>query len=89
MVIIRRVDLKSYWDRLDIPQRKALAERCGTTFGHLRNVAYGYKPASESLAINLDRETGGQVPCETVRPDVDWAYLRSRPAVKEKRTGTS
>ena len=30
----------------------------------------------QSLAISIDRESGGQVPCETTRSDVDWAYLR-------------
>ena len=40
------------------------------------NVAYGYKRAGESLCINIERESGGLVKCETLRDDVDWAYLR-------------
>lgn len=39
-------------------------------------MAYGYKSCAESLAINIDRESGGAVPCERLRSDVDWAYLR-------------
>ena len=56
--------------------REAFAMRCGTTYGHLRNVAYGSKTCAESLAINVDRESHGAVRCEDLRPDVDWAYLR-------------
>ncbi len=71
------MDLKTYLSSLSLKERDALAKRCKTTAAHLRNVSYGYRPCGESLAINLDRETGGAVPCEEMRPDVDWAYLRS------------
>lgn len=56
--------------------REAFAVKCGTTFGHLNNVAYGSKTCGESLAINIDRESEGAVTCEECRPDVDWAHLR-------------
>lgn len=57
--------------------RVAFAERCGTTIGHLRNVAGGHKPCGETLAINVDRESDGAVSCEELCPSVDWAYLRN------------
>ncbi|ALO46594.1 transcriptional regulator [Pseudohongiella spirulinae] len=56
---------------------KSFARRCGTTAGQLRQVAGGYRRAGESLAINIERESAGAVTCEELRPDVDWAYLRS------------
>ena len=52
------------------------AERCGTSVGQMQHVARGHRRAGESLAINIERESGGVVRCETLRPDVDWAYLR-------------
>ncbi|HBO8763220.1 MULTISPECIES: transcriptional regulator [Pseudomonas] len=55
-----------------------LASKCGTSVGQLKQVAYGHRRASASLAIDLDRETGGVVACEETRPDIDWAYLRGR-----------
>jgi DNA-binding transcriptional regulator YdaS (Cro superfamily) len=55
----------------------ALADRCETSAGQLKQVARGHRRCGESLAINLERETAGAVPCEELRPDVDWAYLRS------------
>jgi len=54
----------------------AFAKRCGTSTGQLKQVAGGYRRAGESLAINIERESGGAVRCEDLRPDVDWEYLR-------------
>ena len=64
-------------------EREAFARRCGTTFAHLMQVARGYRRAGEYLCIKIDRETSGRITCESLRPDVDWAYLRST-AVPEK-----
>lgn len=72
------MNIVSYLKTQKRPQRKAFAERCGTTLGHLMNVAYGCKPCSESLAIAIDRETGGQVSAEELCPNSAhlFAYLR-------------
>lgn len=76
MVYSSGMELKNYISTLPIPLRNDFAIRCKTSFKHLRNVAYGYKKAGEDLCINIERETGGQVRCESLRPDVDWGYLR-------------
>lgn len=57
-------------------ERGAFAARCETTYGHLRNVAYGQKPAGEKLCILVERESGGVVRCESLRDDVPWDVLR-------------
>lgn len=57
------------------------AKRCSTTVGQLSQVAGGYRRAGESLAINIERESEGAVRCESLRPDVDWGYLRNSQAV--------
>lgn len=62
---------------LPLDEREAFAIRCGTTLAHLKQVARNYRRAGEYLCINIDRETGGVVRCEDLRPDVDWAYLRN------------
>jgi DNA-binding transcriptional regulator YdaS (Cro superfamily) len=69
--------LKSYWKSLSAQQRDELAAACETTSGHLANVVYECRTCSEKLAIALERETKGAIRCEDLRPDVDWAYLRS------------
>lgn len=55
----------------------AFARACLTTAGQLKQVAYGNRRPSASLAINIERESTGRVTCEELRPDVDWAYVRS------------
>lgn len=71
------MELKTYLETMTLEQREAFAARCSTSAGHLRNISYGYKPAGEKLAIDIERESEGAVPCESLRPDVDWEYLRS------------
>ena len=70
------MDLKTYLFSLPMAERIRFGERCGTTYAHLRNVAYAQKPCGESLAINVERESRGAVRCEDLRPDVDWGYMR-------------
>jgi DNA-binding transcriptional regulator YdaS (Cro superfamily) len=70
------MDLKTFLRSIPVPDRDSFAERCDTTSGHLRNVAYGDRTCSESLAINIERESGGQVRCESLCPGVDWKYIR-------------
>ena len=76
------MDFKTFYFQMTKAERNSFAERCKTTTGHLQNVAYGYKEAGESLCINIERESDGQVRCETLRGDVDWAVLRNS---KERR----
>jgi DNA-binding transcriptional regulator YdaS (Cro superfamily) len=70
------MSLKTFLFALPMPERHAFAERCGTSYPHIRNIAYGQKPCGEGLAVNIERESRGAVRCESLRPDVDWGYLR-------------
>jgi len=69
--------LKPFLETLTLVQRTKFAKRVKSTAGHLRNVSYGYRPCAEALAIEIEKATEGQVTCEELRPDVDWAYLRN------------
>ena len=71
------MELLEYIKILSTSERNNFAKRCGTSFAHLRNIAYRYKRAGELLCINIERESGGLVKCETLRSDVDWGYLRT------------
>jgi DNA-binding transcriptional regulator YdaS (Cro superfamily) len=77
MVIFAPMDLKTYLETLTMKEREDFAKRCKSTAGHLRNVSYGYRSCAESLAISIEKESGGKVRCETLRPDVDWQFLRN------------
>jgi DNA-binding transcriptional regulator YdaS (Cro superfamily) len=57
-----------------LPDRAALAEKCGTTRGHLNNVAYGLSPCSPELANQLEIHTDGAITRQDMRPD-DFARI--------------
>lgn len=87
------MNLHEYLKPLEKAQLEDLAKRCGTSPGQLKQVAYGNRRPSASLAINLDRETSGVVTCEGLRPDLDWAHVRKSSktpkADKERCTGAA
>jgi DNA-binding transcriptional regulator YdaS (Cro superfamily) len=73
--------LLTYLNGLQPPEQADFAARCGTTVGYLRKTCSTRQRLGEGLCINIERESSGVVRCETIRPDVDWAYLRnSEPA---------
>lgn len=70
------MDLKTYLFALPMPRRHEFAEGCGTTYGHLRNVAYGLKPCAPELAMRVERETAHVVRVESLCPNEPWHVLR-------------
>lgn len=70
--------LRAYLNGLTPDDQSAFAKRCGTSIGYLRKAISKGQKLGESTVIAIDRESGGGVPCESLRPDVDWAYLRGR-----------
>jgi DNA-binding transcriptional regulator YdaS (Cro superfamily) len=70
-------NLQSYLNGLPTKEQIAYAGRCKTTVGYLRKAISKGQRLGEALVIKLDRESGGKVRCEELRPDVDWAYLRA------------
>lgn len=68
--------LRAYLETLDPTARREYAKRAGTSHNYLKKrICIGH--ISAELAINLDRESGGQVPAESTAPDADWKYIRS------------
>ena len=55
--------------------QKALAEALGVTSGAISQWADGR--ARFEHVIKIEMLTHGVVPCEELRPDVDWQYLRA------------
>lgn len=66
--------LIDYLRPFDRAERSAFAERCGTSLGHLTNIAYGYKPCSPELAVSIELESGRAVTRPEMRPE-DWARI--------------
>lgn len=71
------MNLRTYILGLDRESLDALAKRCQTSIGQLKQVAYGNRRASAGLAVSLERETSGVITCEQLREDIDWAFVRS------------
>lgn len=46
----------------------------GTTLGHLKQIAYGNRPASPETAARVEAASGGQVQRKELRPD-DWMVI--------------
>ncbi|WP_338523339.1 YdaS family helix-turn-helix protein [Pseudomonas batumici] len=74
------MNLHEFIKPLDKDALTELAASCETSVGQLKQVAYGHRRPSASLAISIDRQTKAVVTCEELRPDIDWAYLRSTPS---------
>lgn len=71
------MNLHDYIKPFDKKSLETFAANCRTTVGQLKQVAYGYRRPGASLAISIERESSRSVTCEEMRPDIDWAYLRS------------
>lgn len=69
--------LRAYLNNLSPSEQAAFAFRCGTTLGYLRKALSVRQQLGAALCIEIERESGGSVRVEALRPDVDWAYLRS------------
>ncbi len=79
------MDLKTFLFSMPMPERIKFALRCKSTYGHVRNVAYGQKSCSAELAMEIERESSGKVLCETLCPGASWSTVRgtrSRPLRK-------
>lgn len=79
------MDLKTYLSPLSIEERDAFAKRCGTSRGHLQNVSNG-KTCGPQLATALERETGGQIRRQDMRPTDYWLIWPDLKAPKRQLT---
>lgn len=79
--ILSPMKLLDYLKTMPIEERDIFAVNCGTSLGHLNNVAYGYRPCGEKLAVDIERESEANVTVEELCPSVDWKVIRGKPAV--------
>lgn len=69
--------LRTYLNGLSVDDQAAFANRCGSTVGYLRKALSVKSQLGINLCIEIERESGGAVRCEDLRPDIDWGYLRT------------
>lgn len=65
------MNLAEYLKPLDVTARTALAVGAGTSYLHLRNIAFSGKSCGAALAVELERATAGNVRRWDLRPN-DW-----------------
>jgi DNA-binding transcriptional regulator YdaS (Cro superfamily) len=69
--------LRTYLNTLPKEHQQAYALRCGTTINYLRKAISTNQRLGADLAVLLAKESGGAVTFDSIRPDVDWGYVRS------------
>lgn len=69
-------ELLKYLNGLPADAREAFASKCGTSVAYLRKAVSIGQKLGDGLCIAIERESDGAVRCESMRPDIDWAYLR-------------
>lgn len=74
------MELKTHLLTLTKEARDQLARECGTSLGHLQNVAYRYRPCAPEVAVAIWRATGGKVTREELRPYDYWLIWPDLPA---------
>lgn len=79
------MELRTYLNSCSFDEQKSYASRSGTTLGYLRKALSTSQQIGERICIGLERESGGLVTCEELRPDVDWGYLRGTAKQRSKR----
>lgn len=70
-------EILDYLRSLQPQEQNAFAQRCGTSVGYLRKAASTKQQLGVELCISLDRESGGVLRFERLRPGMDWEYLRA------------
>jgi hypothetical protein len=81
------MDLKPYFFGLPPAERGAFASNCGTSRGHVQNIAYGFRKATAELAARFELHSGGVVCVEVTLPghhwvrvaDNNWPHPKGRP----------
>lgn len=73
-------ELLAYLKQFSPDQQAEFCHRCGTSIGYIRKAASVGQKLREGLCINIERESNKAVLCESLRPDVDWAYIRNSAA---------
>lgn len=68
------MNLPAYLKPLSDVERRGFAQACGTTWNHMRNIAYSGKLCGVLLAVAIEKCTGAAVRRWHLRPD-DWHLI--------------
>ena len=78
------MDLKTYIEKTgERGTNLVLASAIGVSPVIISQWKTGARPVPAERCPSIEKATDGAVRCEDLRPDVDWAYLRSSTQTKE------
>lgn len=79
---IRFMKLSDYLAKHKISQ-SAFAEKLGVSQGLIYQWLAEKRPVAAEQCPRIEMLTNGEIRCEDLNDRVDWAFIRSRPAVAE------
>ena len=79
------MNLKTYVDK-QRGRAASLGRAIGVTPVLVSQWANGRRPIPAERCPAIEKATSGEVTCEELRPDVDWAYLRGASPATQKET---
>lgn len=68
--------LKQFLKQLTPDEQVEFARKCGTSLGYIRKAMSINQRFSAELCIKFEQYSLGDVRCEDLRPDINWAVLR-------------
>lgn len=80
---------RDFYYAMPMAKRFEFAQVLNASKGYLDLIASGNRQPSPEFAIKLDRESGGAVTVEELRPDVDWAHIRGTSKRKAAKPGAA
>lgn len=69
-------DLLDWLDSMPKKTQDMVAKRMETSTGQLRQIGRGVRSCSAKLAVEIDKNSGGQVSMITLCPEIDWGHIK-------------
>lgn len=69
--------LRQFLKTMTPDEQKHFAVKCGTTINYLRKrISDRSSNLGEKICIEIENQSRGEIKCEDLRPDVNWAVIR-------------
>lgn len=76
--------LRIFFLALTTQERQEFAKNCGTSPNYINQIYGGQRVCSPTLAIKIDKYSGGAVRVDDLCPDTDWDYIRQQAIAQAK-----
>lgn len=76
--------LKVFLSSIEPAKRHDFAKVCGTSLEQLKHIYSNRRKCNHTLAIKIDKHSGGAVRVDDLCPDTDWDYIRQQAITQAK-----